>query len=196
MWAGTLYSASVRATKQARKPSARGEPSLKLWESARRSADQASEPMAMNAFNRGAVQATAASAARPENKPVSATAARSTIRSPMATPPRKGSSLPARRNTPEGQILNREITVRVVGRFDPTYQLGIMGFVQWDHWYRVSLSIPSNSASCNQAACLGAFLVLDHSSIIAHLTSSSLAFIFGVPVRTVSSSRWPLGSKK
>src|SRR5687768_3257396 len=47
-----------------------------------------------------------------------------------------------------------------------------------------------------QSAWCGAFLVLDHSSSIGTQTSASSFFIFGVVVSTVSSRRWPFGSKK
>src|SRR5687767_15999666 len=49
---------------------------------------------------------------------------------------------------------------------------------------------------CTQSAWCGAFFVLDHSASISSLTAARRFFISGVVVSTVSSSRWPFGSKK
>ena len=85
----------------------------------------------------------------------------------------------------EGQVLDRKIAIRLIGRIDPAFHRRIVGFIAFKHHE----SIPANSSSCSQAACLGARLVCDHSSIISGATRLSSASCSSVPVRTVSSSR-------
>ena len=69
----------------------------------------------------GSPQAAAATAAPPVTDPDFPAAARSTICSPIATPPRNGSSEPRRRNTPNGRFW---IGKSVAGTFaDPTQLL-------------------------------------------------------------------------
>lgn len=62
---------------------------------------------------------------------------------------------------------------------------------------KIECQTSDSSFSCIQAACLGAFLVFDHSSSMSHFTASSffnIASSFGSG--QASSIRCPLGSKK
>ncbi len=94
----------------------------------------------------------------------------------------------------KGQILDREIVGFVVGRGDPTYEIGIVGVINLVHFSTQSVALAS--VLCIQAACFGARLVLAHSLSMSHLHSSSFLYMSGVPVFTASSKRCPLGSKK
>src|SRR5574337_1897024 len=104
MVAGTAYSAPAWGTRQGHSLASSAEPARRARDRARRRADQAAGPRAMNGFKAGPAQAAAAAAASPPNTPAAWAAARSTIWSPMATPPRKASFERIRRNTAKGRF--------------------------------------------------------------------------------------------
>lgn len=98
MRAGVVYSASAWATSSGSTAPRSAAPSRSARDSARRSALQWAWPRAISAFRLSPWQAASASAAAPSNGLAAASAARSTIWSPMATPGRNDSCEPLRRN--------------------------------------------------------------------------------------------------
>ena len=196
MRAGTANSAPAWGTKHVCRAACCDAPSRKARERAKRNADHATDPNAMNMLRLGAQHACAAACAKAPaslKTPLAWAAVKSTIWSPMATPTRKRWGFPGRRNTPNGRFW--------MGKSQPTSladatQLHSCGL--WVSLSRVMLCQPATKPlpSCIQAACLGAFLVRSHSLSMSHFTSSKAFDMAGVAVLQASSSRWPLGSKK
>src|SRR5690606_26233075 len=104
MRAGVVYSASAWATSSGSRRACSAAPLRSARDSARGSALQWARPSAISGFRLSAVQAARAAPAWPSNTRSSARAARSRMRSPMATPGRNASWLPRRRNTAYGRF--------------------------------------------------------------------------------------------
>ncbi len=188
-----------------RSRSASAEPSRRARDSASRSADHAAGPSAMKAFSAGAPAAAAAPAASPEKMPAAWAAAQVDDGIADRHAAAEGFLRARAAEHAEGQVLDREVAGRLVRRGDPAASAPGRGFRSAGSWAALRVNVKVASAihespamlpSCIQAACLGARLVLDHSSIMSNFTSSSLRIISGVAVLAASSRRWPLGSKK
>lgn len=104
MRAGKASSACDCGTRQAASCAASGAPARSTRETSERSRRQAAAPIAMKSLSVLAPAARAAARASAANTPAAAACERSRICAPIATPPRKSSVDPGRRNTPCGRF--------------------------------------------------------------------------------------------
>src|SRR5205085_9093920 len=135
---------SACATRQGSSSLCAGAPSRRARESARRSADHAAEPSAISGLSESPAAACADRAASLPKTPRSTAAVRSTICAPMATPPRKGSCLPRRRNTASGRFW---IGNSVSAALADSTQLRSAG-----SWVSLSVVMTASAPSGGQAA--------------------------------------------
>src|SRR5438105_1456716 len=140
----SVYSTSACATRQGSNIALDGEPSRNARDSAKRSADQAAGPRAISALSESPAAACAGRVASPLKTPRATAAARSTICSPIATPPRKTSFVPRRRNTASGRFW---IGNSVSAALADSTQLRSAG-----SWVSLSVVMTASAPSGGQAA--------------------------------------------